>query len=95
MWANSKAYMRSYMRNYFKNKPGKYEENKSRKRAAYSYRGQKKPKKKGVEIDHKNSNPKDNRKSNLKAISRTANRRKWAMEAVAVRKRRARNWGKY
>lgn len=33
------------------------------------------------EVDHKDSNPKNNKSSNLQIISRYKNRKKWAMKA--------------
>jgi len=37
------------------------------------------------EVDHKNTNPNDNKKSNLRAISRKTNRTLWAKKANTKR----------
>lgn len=48
----------------------------------------------GKEIDHKNSNPRDNRSSNLRVVSRTTNRSKRENSRLKGSKRNHRkNWG--
>lgn len=48
----------------------------------------------GREIDHKNSNPRDNRSDNLRAVSRTTNRGKKENSRNKRSARNKRNWGR-
>jgi hypothetical protein len=71
------AARRSYLKAYRKRNQA---DNTSRKRAA---RAMKCPK--GKEVDHKDNNPKNNNRSNLKCVSRLKNRQKGARKTNGKR----------
>jgi hypothetical protein len=80
---NRKPYNKSTGRNYKKDyekfqssdKAKKDRASRNKARAAAAKAGKVK-KNDGKDIDHKNGNPRDNRKSNLKVTTKSANRRK-------------------
>ena len=73
MATNSKEYMKNYMRRYMTRK--KKDENASRKRARYDLEKSWRVKKfDWKEVDHKNSNPMNNNKKNLRVLSAKKNR---------------------
>lgn len=69
--------MRDYKKEYdnYHAKPKQRENNNSRKRARYALeKAGKVGKGDGKDVDHKDGNPKNNKLSNLKVTSKTANR---------------------
>lgn len=95
MPANSKAYMKKYMRKYLKNKKNR-NDNRSRKRARYKLQKSGRVRVNDWrEVDHRNSNPKNNSSKNLRVISRKLNRRRWTLKAIKKRQTRKRKGGKY
>jgi len=82
------------MRKYMTKK--KKAENAQRKRARYHLEKKGRVKKfDWKEVDHKKGMKGGNGKKNLRVVSRKKNRRLWAKKAIAARKRRKRNGGKY
>lgn len=68
---------RDYKNEYkeYHSKPEQREKNNARKRARYALeKGGVVSKGDGKDIDHKDGNPKNNKRSNLKVTSKTANR---------------------
>lgn len=47
----------------------------------------------GLELDHRNSSPRDNRPSNLRVVSRTTNRKKKENSRRRGSRRRKESWG--
>ena len=71
------ARRRTYLKAYRKKNQA---DNTSRKRAARKMKCAK-----GMEVDHKDNNPRNNNRKNLKCVSRLANRRKGARKTNSKR----------
>ena len=73
---------KNYVRDYSKNGEGKYDkspkrmkDNRARKKARYAMEALGKARRgDGKDVDHKNGNPRDNSKSNLRILGRAKNR---------------------
>lgn len=84
MWTNSKWYWKKKRSNWKTN----YEHYQWTKKAISERSSRNKARRKVLkwkkstkEVDHKNSNPKDNSSKNLQLVSRKTNRVKWAKKA--------------
>ena len=73
---------KNYVRDYSKNGEGKYDkspkrmkDNRARKKARYTMEALGKARRgDGKDVDHKNGNPRDNSKNNLRILGRAKNR---------------------
>ena len=77
MWTNSKEYNRKNYKKYWWNPEAikdRSDRNKARRKAWLNVWDSR-------EVDHKNGNPNDNSKWNLRVISRNTNRKLWAEKA--------------
>lgn len=100
MPTNSKQYMYDYQ--YWLNWHKKYRTEEKQKENATRMRARRNAEKKWLvhkwkndEVDHKNWVKAGNWAGNIRIISRETNRKLGAEKAIATRKKRLANWGKY